>query len=176
MSNKLTIAISGKSGCGNTTVSRLVADQLDLDFINYTFHNMADEKKMDFFDLCEKAENDSQYDLYLDQRLKELASEGNCVLGSRLAIWLIEDADLKVYLDGSEELRVKRIAQREEKSFEQALNETKKRDQRDRDRYLKLYDIDVDNFGFVDLVIDTGEYDQFQIAKIITQEAKKIQK
>ncbi|HEY9053576.1 MAG TPA: hypothetical protein VIO60_02025, partial [Rectinemataceae bacterium] len=31
------IAISGKSGCGNTTVSRLVAKRLERRFINYTF-------------------------------------------------------------------------------------------------------------------------------------------
>ncbi|MDR1566822.1 MAG: cytidylate kinase, partial [Treponema sp.] len=41
------IAVSGKSGCGNTTVSRLVADALDLRFINFTFRSLAREKNMD---------------------------------------------------------------------------------------------------------------------------------
>ncbi|MBN2737547.1 MAG: cytidylate kinase family protein [Spirochaetales bacterium] len=173
MSNKLTIAISGKSGCGNTTVSRLVAEKLGLKFINYTFHNMAEEKAMDFFELCEKAEHDSRYDLFLDQRLKDLAAPGQCVLGSRLAIWLLDKADIKIYLEGSVDLRVKRIAKREEKSYEQALDETKKRDKRDRERYMKLYNIDVDQYQFVDMLIDTGKFDQYQIADMIILEAKK---
>ena len=31
------IAISGKSGCGNTTICRILADKLKLNFINFTF-------------------------------------------------------------------------------------------------------------------------------------------
>jgi cytidylate kinase len=37
MQKVLRIAISGKSGCGNTTVSRMVAEKLGLRFINFTF-------------------------------------------------------------------------------------------------------------------------------------------
>ena len=174
MSNKLSIAISGKSGCGNTTVSRIVAEKLNLEFINYTFHNMAEEKNIDFFELCKKAEEDSQYDLFLDQRLKELAGNGNCVLGSRLAIWLLKKASLKIYLDGSMEVRVGRIAKREEKSFETAMKETQNRDEKDRNRYLKLYDIDINKYQFADLIIDTEKYDQFEISNMIVDSVIKI--
>ncbi len=31
------IALSGKSGCGNTTVSGMIAKHYGLEFINYTF-------------------------------------------------------------------------------------------------------------------------------------------
>ncbi|MDR0624827.1 MAG: cytidylate kinase, partial [Treponema sp.] len=39
----LKIAVSGKSGCGNTTVSKIVADTLGLEFINFTFRSLARE-------------------------------------------------------------------------------------------------------------------------------------
>lgn len=44
--NKLRIAISGASGCGNTTVSSLLADGLGIPCINYTFRNLAKELGM----------------------------------------------------------------------------------------------------------------------------------
>jgi cytidylate kinase len=34
MSNELRIAVSGKSGCGNTTVSRLLSQRLGIRLIN----------------------------------------------------------------------------------------------------------------------------------------------
>ena len=100
MWNKLKIAISGKSGCGNTTVSKLLAMKLGLKHINYTFRNMAEQKGIPFNEFCRLVEIDFQYDLELDKKQVELASEPGCVLGSRLAIWLLKDADLKIYLHG----------------------------------------------------------------------------
>ena len=113
MSNNITIAISGKSGCGNTTVSKIVADKLNLKFINYTFRTMADEKGISFEELRHLAEESTAIDMELDKKQVNLAAEGNCVLGSRLAIWMIADADLKVYLTASSKVRAGRIADRE---------------------------------------------------------------
>ncbi len=42
------IAISGKSGCGNSTVSGIVARKLQFDLVNYTFKNLALERGMTF--------------------------------------------------------------------------------------------------------------------------------
>jgi cytidylate kinase len=151
------IAISGKSGCGNSTVSRLTAKRLGLRMINYTFHTIAEEKGMDFKELCLLAETDSHWDHYLDKRQVELASAGDCVLGSRLAIWMLKDADLKVFLDAPIEVRAARIHKREGGDLETVLDETLKRDERDRNRYLRLYNIDHDKHDFVDLLIDTTD-------------------
>lgn len=38
------VAISGKSGCGNTTVSSMLAEKLGIKLINYTFRQLAAEK------------------------------------------------------------------------------------------------------------------------------------
>jgi cytidylate kinase len=155
MSSELTIAISGKSGCGNTTVSRLLAERLGLRLINYTFHDMAREQGLAFEELCRLAESDNQYDLYLDRRQVELAVSGGCVLGSRLAIWLLPHAHLRVYLTASLGERARRIAGREGLDPTQALAAVERRDTRDRNRYLRLYQIDIDDYGLADLVVDT---------------------
>ena len=84
------IAISGKSGCGNTTVSTLVASQLGYPLINFTFRNLAKERNVDFWHLCKLAEQDDSIDRELDRRQVEMAmAQQDCVLGSRLAIWML---------------------------------------------------------------------------------------
>lgn len=168
------IAISGKSGCGNSSVSTIVADRLGVRLINYTFRTMAQERGMSFQEFSRLAENDTDFDRTLDRRQIEMAHEGDCVLGSRLAIWLLDSADLRVYLTASVEVRARRIGRREGKSYEQALEETVERDRRDRERYLKLYGIDNDHYDFADLVIDTEKLDPYEIADRITEAAEEI--
>ena len=155
MSSEPTIAISGKSGCGNTTVSTLLAQRLGLRLINYTFHSMAQERGLSFEEFSRLAEKDDQYDLYLDRHQVELASSGGCVLGSRLAIWLLPRASLRVYLVASLEERARRVALREGLDPALARSAVEERDSRDRNRYLRLYHIDIDDYRLADLVVDT---------------------
>jgi CMP/dCMP kinase len=178
MSNKKTglkIAISGKSGCGNSTVSRLVAEKLNLRQINYTFHDMADEKGMEFEEFCKLAEQDYSYDRELDRKQVEMAAEGDCVLGSRLAIWVLKDADLKVYLKASPETRAARIVQREGGSVEEKMEETHRRDSRDNARYKKIYGIENEKYDFADLIVDADSNDQYEIADIIVSKVESLQ-
>jgi cytidylate kinase len=174
MSNKRgIIAISGKSGCGNTTVTGLVAEKLGYRVINYTFRTMAEEMGISFEELCALAEKDDAYDLKLDEKQVALAKEGNCVLGSRLAIWMLkEEADLTVFLDASLEVRSERISKREGGSPAEILEKTVARDRRDHERYKRIYGIDNDKYGFADLVIDTAEEDQHAVAERILRAYK----
>ncbi len=166
------IAISGKSGCGNTTVSKIVAEKLGFRLINYTFHTMAEEQGINFDDFCRMAEKDSKYDIYLDNRQKELASEGECVLGSRLAVWLIDDADLRVFLDAGEEVRASRIHKREGGDYQEILDKTVARDARDTERYKNLYNIDNNDFRHVDILINTENFRPDAVAEIILAAAE----
>lgn len=172
-SNSIKIAISGKSGCGNTTVSTLVAEKLGVKLINYTFRNIAKEKGLEFKELCRMAETDTSWDKYLDNKQIEMASKGDCVLGSRLAIWLFNAADLKVYLYASPEVRAKRISNREHEDVAAAIAETAERDKHDRQRYLNLYDIDNDVYDFADIVIDTEKYNPEEIADLIIKQLEQ---
>jgi CMP/dCMP kinase len=168
------IAISGKSGCGNTTVSRIVAQRLGLRVINYTFKNLAQDRGMSFEDVCRLAETDPQYDLTIDRMQVQLADEGGCVLGSRLAIWLLRDRAFTVYLRAPVEVRAARIAKREGKDPAVALRETDERDRRDAERYSRLYGYDVDRFEFAALVVDTETLTQEQVAQEIVEHAAEM--
>ena len=90
------IAISSKSGCGNTTVCTLLASKLGYKLINFTFRQLAEEKGVDFWTFCQMAENDDNIDRQLDSRQVEKAmEEENCVRGSRIAVGMSDAADLK---------------------------------------------------------------------------------
>jgi len=172
----LKIAISGRSGCGNTTISRMLADSLGLRFINFTFRTIAKERALEMEKVLELAMTDDSWDREVDERQLALArEEGGCVLGSRLAIWMLEEADLKVYLKASANVRAKRIINREGGSFEQVAEFTQQRDSQDHERYLRIYNIDNNNFGFADLIIETDEISPQQIVDIIINKAREIE-
>lgn len=172
MLNNQKIAISGKSGCGNSTVSSLVAEQLGLSLVNYTFKSIAEEMNISFAEVCRRAEEDSSYDYQVDKRQVELAEKSPCVLGSRLAVWLLKSADLTVYLEADPATRAQRIQKREGGEFNDVLEKTEERDRRDQARYIKLYNIDINTYDFVDLVIDTNDESPEQIAEIIVNWAR----
>jgi cytidylate kinase len=173
------IAISGKSGCGNTTVTALTAERLGLRFINFTFRNLAAEKNMTLGEVLRLAETDDYWDREVDRRQIEAAlsdRERGCALGSRLAIWLLKEADLTVYLKAGMETRVRRLARREGGDFDEVAAFTRERDARDHDRYLRLYNIDNNDYGFAGLIIDTELYTPEQIVDQIADKAREIQK
>ncbi len=164
---KLKIAISGASGCGNTTVSTLLAKKLGLPCINYTFKNVAKEMNISFSELLERAKTDYSFDKIVDSKQIEMASKSPCVLGSRLAVWLLKEADFRVYLSASLSTRAKRIQQREGGDLDYIRERTNERDSEDTRRYKELYDIDNTKYDFVDLVIDTEKYSPEEIVELI---------
>lgn len=167
------IAISGKSGCGNTTVSSLVSKELGYPMINFTFRNLAEERGMDFWDLAALAEKDDSIDFELDRRQVEMAlAREDCVLGSRLAIWMLKEADLKIYLDAPVEERARRIRKREGGTLEEKIAETSARDAKDTARYKRLYDIDNNDPAVADLRIDTTGISAAEVARIIVDEVR----
>jgi cytidylate kinase len=171
------IAISGKSGCGNTTVTKLAANRLGLRFINFTFRNLAAEKNISLEEVLRLAETEDYWDREVDRRqIEEALSDGEkgCVLGSRLAIWLLKEADLTVYLKADTDIRVRRLIRREGGDYDSVAAFTRERDARDRARYLRLYNIDNDDYGFASLVIDSGLYTPDEIVDKIALIAQTV--
>jgi cytidylate kinase len=170
----INIAISGKSGCGNTTVTTLTAERLGLRFINFTFRNLAAERNMRLEEVLRLAEEDDYWDREVDKRQIEAAlsdRELGCVLGSRLAIWMLAEAEIKVYLKAGIDVRVRRLIQREGGDFDAVAAFTMERDAHDHERYLRLYNIDTDDYSFADLVIDSGTHTPDEIVDEIVKAA-----
>ena len=169
------IAISSKSGCGNTTVSTLLSEKLGYPMVNFTFRQMAQERGVDFWTFCRMAEDDYDIDRELDRRQVEMSMEQkDCILASRLAIWMLKEADLKVYLTATAETRAKRIYTREGGSLEERYKETIRRDENDTNRYKTIYGIDNSKpEECADLIIATDDKTPDEIVSLIIQEVEK---
>lgn len=163
----LRIAISGKSGCGNTTVSSLLAQRLGVNIINYTFRQLAQEAGLTLDEVITRAKTDTSYDKSVDSRQLEAAREGSCVLGSRLAVWLLKEADLTVYLYADLKTRVSRIHEREGGKYESVKAFTEARDTEDSRRYASLYGIDNNDYSQCDMIINTGRLTPQEIVEAI---------
>jgi cytidylate kinase len=175
MKNDIKIAVSGMSGCGNTTICKIVADRLGLQFINFTFRSLAAEKGISLKDVLELAAQDDFWDKEVDNRQVQLAREsGGCVIGSRLAIWMLEEADLKVYLTARAETRAARIVKREGGSIEEVAVFTAERDRQDNSRYKRIYNIDNFYYQFANIIIDTDNLQPDEIAQKIIDAAQRI--
>jgi cytidylate kinase len=144
-----------------------LSEKLGIKLINYTFRQLAQEKNMTLAQVIEAAKNDDSYDKYVDNHQVELAMKESCVLGSRLAIWMLKDADLKVYLFASDETRASRVFNREGGDIEQIKAFTAMRDSEDTRRYKEFYNIDNNNYDFVDLFIDVNTKTPDQIVQEI---------
>lgn len=167
---ELRVAISGKSGCGNTTISANLAKKLNVVMINYTFRTLSQENGMTLEEILERAKTDDSFDRMVDTRQVELALQQSCVLGSRLAIWMLKDADFKVYLYADESVRSLRIQKREGGKLDDIIAFTRKRDEEDTNRYKSLYNIDNNDYDFADCIIDVSNKDPDTIINIIIQE------
>ena len=104
------ITISGLPGAGTSTVARLVADALGIERVDggTVFRTMAAERGLDVGQFSLVAEDDPEIDLELDQRLANRAREGDVLLESRLAGWIVTNEGLpatRVWVDADEEER-----------------------------------------------------------------------
>jgi cytidylate kinase len=165
------IVISGLSGCGATTISKLVSKRLKIKNVNYTFKELAKEKNINFSEVQKNALKDKT-DFILDSKILRMA-RGDFVLASRLACWL-SDYNLSVWLEANVETRAKRIAERENKVFKNVLSETIQRDRENIERYKKIYGINPLNHPFVDLIINVERFSAFETAELISKTAVKM--
>lgn len=156
------ITVSGPAGSGKSTLAAALAERLGYDHVSGgdLFRSMAAERDMTPVELNHAAEEDDQIDRDLDRRLRTTASDrDDVVLESRLAGWMAgEYADVRLWLDAPFEVRVDRIADREDKPVAQAQAETTARAESERRRYAAYYDIDVTDLTIYDLVVNTARW------------------
>jgi cytidylate kinase len=168
----LKITISGLSGCGSTTACNNVSKSLNLQVVNYTMRNLAKELGKPFEEIQNEATNNPQYDFMVDARLIKLADEAkDCVVASRLAGWLFDDADLRVWLSASLQTRSKRIAGREGKVLADVMEATRIRDDQNWNRYIANYGVNVNDHEGFDIIVNTEYLTADQVTSLIVAAA-----
>jgi cytidylate kinase len=86
---------------------------------------------------------------------------------------MLPEADLKVFLTARPEIRAKRIQGREGERLADVAEFTAARDRQDHERYMRIYNINNDDYSSADLIINTDEIDPAEIAKLIIAELDK---
>ncbi len=154
------ITISGPAGSGKSTVAAGLAETLGYDHVSGgdIFRELAAERGLTPLELNKLAEEDDDIDRDLDRRQRELAETRDAlVLESRLAGWMAgEYADFRIWLDAPLDVRIERIANREDKPIETARDETVKRAESEAIRYREYYNIDIDTLEIYDLALNTA--------------------
>jgi len=157
----LFVTVSGPPGVGVTTVCEALAAVLDCGYVSggELFRKIADDRGLTLTQLVAEASESDEIDRELDRRLDTIAEKWGAankafILESRLAGWLAGNrADLRIYLDAPEEVRVERTTDREEIGAEMRV-----RDVIDTKRYEDYYGIDITDRSIYDLVITTARW------------------
>jgi cytidylate kinase len=167
---KRVITIGGLHGTGKSSVADAVAKRFDLRRISAgaTFRRLAKERGLTLEEFCRVAEGDEEIDKLIDQAQRREAERGNAVIDGQLAAWMAgEYADLKILLTAPLDVRIKRIAARDDADFEFARRETIHREGSERARYLEYYKVDVSDLSIYDLILNTGKYTLDGVSKIV---------
>lgn len=163
------ITISGPPGSGKSTLSKMLSSKLGLELVSMgdIFRKLASDRCMSLDEFGTLAKCNDEIDRKLDEEQKKVAKEkDNIIIEGRLSGFLVE-ADLKVWLKASLEIRAERIAKRENKSVSSAIKETSEREECERVRYLNYYNIDIRELSVYDIVIDSTKLSPEEICEIV---------
>jgi len=167
------ICVTGFAGCGKNVVSDVVAQRLGIGRVKLSFKDIAKDMGISLMDVQQRADKDPSIDREFDNRVSDAAHKGDCVVSTWLGPWLIRDASMRVWLDAGEEVRARRISNRDKITYIDALKHVKARDENNRKRYFALYGINIDDHSAFDLIINTEIYRPEQSAGIIIAALKE---
>lgn len=157
--------ISGLPGRGKSTLARFLASEFDLEvFTAGDFHRKEADKRslsigefMQHIEEIEKEEN-VDFDLKLDRKILEKAyKEDGIIFDSHLAgVLLKEVAEIRILVECDLEVAAERVAEREGWSKEEASGHVKKRSEKEKNWYKKIYNINLVDRKYYNIIIDNS--------------------
>ena len=181
------IVISGPPAVGKTTVAKGLAEEFQLRYLSGgdVLKEIAKEQGFDsegddWWDtedgmkfLSQREEN-SEFDKKLDEKLITLFNQGKIVITSYTLPWLIKDG-IKIWLEGSHASSTKRMQSRDNMSPKDAYKITKKRFDKNKALYKKLYNFNFgDDKSVFDLIINTDNLTAQQVIDVVKETVRKL--
>ncbi|NVM30781.1 MAG: AAA family ATPase [Candidatus Helarchaeota archaeon] len=164
------ITISGFHGTGKTTIAKEIEREFNLRYIaaGDIFRQMAKDRRMTLEEFSQFVEQNPEIDREIDNRTIEEAKKGDVILDGLLAAWITRDIPaINVLLFAGEEVRINRITQREERTYEEVKEETLGREKSEIARFKKEYDINLNDHSIYDIVLNTGLWSEESMTRII---------
>ncbi len=156
------ITVSGLPGSGTTSLSRYLADRHGFTMISAgeVFRQCAKEHNMELAEFGRLAESDPAYDKMIDARQKEIAEQkDNIVVEGRLSGWMVDKADLKIWVFAPVNCRLKRIVFRDQiADMETAKAITLEREHCEAVRYRQYYDIDINDLSIYHIILNSERW------------------
>jgi len=171
------ITISGHAGSGKTSVSKELSRITGFKVISAgsVFRGLAKEYNMTLEEFSRYSENNKEIDFLVDGRQVELSNTfKDCIIEGRLSGWMIKEAELKIWLRSAEDVRIQRIINRENRNCEDVLKETISRENIEKERFKKFYNIDIDDLSIYDLVINSERWDVVSVSEIILKGLERL--
>lgn len=184
---KKSVVISGPPAVGKTTLAKSLAEEFGLKYISGgdALKELAKEEGFqvagdDWWDtedgmtFLKKRETNFEFDKKVDEKLIELYKKGGMVITSYTLPWLVNDG-IKIWLEGSHEASTKRMQNRDNLSHNDAFEITKKRYDKNKNLYKKLYNFDFGQDKSVfDTIIDTNSLNADQVIAIAKEVVRKL--
>ena len=180
------IIISGPPAIGKTTIAKGLAKEFSIEYLSGgdILKKLASEQGFqtegdDWWDTQEginfldQRKKNSEFDKNVDNKLKELFSQGGIVVTSYTLPWLIEGG-VKIWLDGSKENSALRMTTRDNSSKDEALENVQKRYNENKIIYKELYGFEFgDDLSVFDKIIETDDLNVEQVLEIAKLTVRK---
>jgi cytidylate kinase len=152
------ITIFGLAGTGTSSVGKRLASELSYTYFSsgQLFRQKAESLGMDLYSFDALVKTRPEYDRDLDQTIASFGkTHDNFIVESRLAWYFIPDS-IKIKLTCDFDERVRRVARRDNVTFDYARDKTLQREADGVERYAKAYGItDFAPDKIFELVIDS---------------------
>ncbi len=186
------ITISGTSGSGKSTVSKILQQKLGAEriYVGGIRRELARKKGMTLIELNEYAKNNPETDVDVDkaaaEQARELEKQGKTVIAEGYVMFHFLPESIKIFIKADFDVCAERIwkdLQNEKSkqsrnegeivSFDQMKKRVRERLKEDSDRYKKYYGIDHLDEKHYDFVVDATKINAEQVAEKILEFLKK---
>ncbi|MFN3527783.1 MAG: (d)CMP kinase [Candidatus Altarchaeaceae archaeon] len=172
------ISISGTIASGKTTIGKKISEKFNFSYLSVgdIMRNMATNRKVSLTEFSKIAENDFEIDKKIDliqkENVKKLIEEKkSCVVDGRISWHILKEfnVNLKIFLNAPLEIRAKRFSERENCSYEKAIEEIKIRESSEIKRFKEIYNIDVNDINNYDIYLNVEKWDIEGVSEILNK-------
>lgn len=171
----INITIAGDLGSGKSTVANHLIKSINyrIESAGLIFRRLAEQHGMTAKEFNQFIESNPKYDNMVDDTIKEMGEkEENIIFDSRLA-WHFVQKSFKIYMYVDVDTATERIFNDRDRISESytdmatAKKEIIERRQSEVLRYKTFYNVDIDNYGNYDFIIDTSHATKEEVNELV---------